>query len=119
MDQRGKTKLLSKLKDAMEKCEMIHPSGPEEETFGMFKGLKLEEKEELIQEREGGEPAICTSSEFAQQGAGAILKTEKTQVKALKTEEYDPDRDERKFGLCMKTFLCLCFCSCWIKVELS
>ena len=112
MDKRGKAKVPLKLKAAMEKCELIHPSRSEEEAYELFKGLNLQEKEEQIQEREVGDSAICNSVEFFHSGIPEILKSKNAQVQALSTQEYDPLRDERTFGCCMKAFLCLCFCAC-------
>lgn len=105
-------KVFSKVVDAMEKSEPLHPSVVEEESFELFKVLKLQSKEEQIQERGVGEPALRTTPEFTLHGVPDALKTSKVKVEASTAQEYDPNKDERTFGCCMKTFLCLCFCSC-------
>lgn len=96
----------------MEKCEAIHPSEEEEESFNLFKTLQLQDKEEQIQERGFGAPDIRTSPEFALRGAPDAFKEKQQKAQASATEEYDPNKDERTFGCCMRTFLCLFFCSC-------
>ena len=105
-------KVFSKVADAMGKSDPSHPSGVEKESFDLFKCLKLQYKEEQIQERGVGEPALRTSPEFSFHGIPQALKTSKVKVEASTTPEYDPNKDERTFGCCMKFFLCLCFCSC-------
>jgi len=105
-------KVFQKVVAGMEKSEIIHPSGEEKESFDLFNCLKPQDKEEQLQERGFGGPAICSSPEFALRGVTEALKGKKLQAPASTNQEYDPNKDERTFGCCMRTFLCLCFCSC-------
>jgi hypothetical protein len=105
-------KVFKKITVAMEKSEIIHPSDREKETSNFFKCLKLQDQEERVQDRGFGDPVIATSPEFALHGVPAALREKKLQAEASATEEYDPNKVERTSGCCMRTFLCLCFCSC-------
>ena len=108
----GKIKVFQKVVAGMEKSETIHPSGEEKESFDLFKSLPPQDKEEQLQERGFGTPDICTSEEFAQRGVSDALKGKQLKPQASRIEVYDPNNDECKFGCCMRTFLCLFFCSC-------
>jgi len=96
----------------MDKSDICHPTSEEEQSYQLFKSLKVQGKEKKLKEREMGFPTISTSPEFTFRGVPEAVGNFKSEAPAATTEEYDPYKDERTFGCCMKTFLCLCFCSC-------
>jgi len=104
--------VLKELKAAQTKNEQLHPGRDEEEAFTAFKTQDRSGKEEQLKERSIGPPALCTSSEFALQGLKESAKSEVNNGPQPKADEYDPDRDQREFGICLKMLLCCCFCSC-------
>ena len=110
--QKIDSKLFHNLEKAMVLSETFHTGRTEQEDCQLFKSLLSQEKEEQTQERCTDNPPICTSPEFAYQGFPKFLEGLQQKEQAAKAEEYDPTKDEREMGLCMKMFMFCCFCSC-------
>jgi len=108
-----KTKALRKLHTAIQQSETIHPSQEEQEGFAWFNTQTSDIKQEALDQRWEGQPATTTSLELALLGVNDFLKQGGDKIQGQpSTEEYNPQLDERNFGLCWKAIVCLCFCSC-------
>ena len=107
------SKVVQKFCARRDKSETIHPEdGEEKEDLDLFQSLQPQNKEEQLDEEDFQAPDLCASEEMALRGLPDALKGKQLKAQAYRTEDYDPNRDERNFGCCMKFFLCLCFCSC-------
>ena len=104
-------KILKKLKEPYGLCEQLHPGSEEEEAYTLFKTLDGKAKEEQLKERSIGPPALCSSTEFSLHGMES-QEMDEVNGPPEKPEEFDPENDQRNFGMCLRMLLFCCFCSC-------
>jgi len=111
-NKRLPVKVLNKLKAPYGLCEQLQPGSEEAEAYTLFKTLDGKAKEEQLKERSIGPPALCSSTDFSLHGMQELQEMDEVNGPPVKVEEFDPDKDQRNFGICLRMLLFCCFCSC-------